>query len=92
MESKEHKYGDNSDHSEIKKRKEENESQEYNFDKTEDSQLFRNFQNNWDDTFAKVYQEPTCGTVDSKNLWDWTQAVKNPPNSQKSTAWKAETL
>ena len=62
----ESKYEDQTENSESQNRKEENESQEYKFKNTEDSKLFRNFQNNWDNSFAKVDQEPSSETTDSK--------------------------
>jgi hypothetical protein len=61
----ESKYEDQTENSERQRRKEENESLEYKFNNTEDSQLFRNFQNNWDNSFAKVDQDQSSETKDS---------------------------
>ena len=60
------KYEDQTENSVSQQRKEDNESREYKFNNTEDSQLFRNLQNNWDNSFAKVDQEPSSETKDSK--------------------------
>ena len=71
-------YEDQTKNSKSQEREQDNESGEYKFANTEDSQLFRNFQTNWDNSFTKVDQEPTMETQDSK--------TSSRPNSERKNS------
>ena len=72
------KYEDQTENSESQEREQDNESRQFKFANTEDSQLFRNFQTNWDNSFAKVDQEPTRETKDSKTSYRPKNSTEQP--------------